>query len=372
MKILNFFALVFLIAVSFTCTKKKYPDSQVIVGEAAYYSKLTINNSPVTIEAGVNGYYMYSSFEQDSNHIYKFIGDLKQLNCSDCPNSLKVQINDYRVTDVNDVPYIDSSIQVTRYPYQAGDFEPTYSVQFQSFGTSNASYRWDFGDGTSSTFANPSKIYSKAGRYNVCLTTTNANSCASSICNKQKIDVSDASCKTSVKVTSSFGNTINFGNISYGGGTPYQYLWNFGDGATSTESEPSHTYKYRGSYPVSLRIVDYYGDTAVANYNAKTINDLSSCATNYSTAVTQIPPKMLLSHIVVTWIDADGKVYSSNNSLQPSDGYFEIVSISEGEKNESGQPTKKIEAKFKCRVYNGSQSLTINDAQVVMCVAYKK
>ncbi len=42
-------------------------------------------------------------------------------------------------------------------------------------------------------------------------------------------------------------------------GSIASYLWNFGDGATSTESEPDHTYNYSGCYDVSLTITDFDG-----------------------------------------------------------------------------------------------------------------
>ncbi len=372
MKILNFFAFLFLIGISFTCTKKKYPAPEVIEGGATYYSKLSINNSPVTLEAGVNGYYMYSSFNKDTNNIYSFIGDLKQVNCTNCPNSLKVQINDYKISLANSSPKIDSALQVSTYPYQTGDPEPSYLVQFESLSSTESSYLWDFGDGSTDNIRNPIKFYDKPGKYNVCLTTTNANSCKSSICNKEKIDISPNSCKASISVSSAFGNTILFNSsVSYGKPN-YQYLWNFGDGTTANVANPSHTYKYRGAYSVFLRVVDAYGDTAVVNYNAKTATDNSSCAANYNrSTISLIPSTASLSHIVVTWVDENGVVYTSNNTNQPLDGYFEIVSVSEGEKNENNQPTKKIMAKFKCKVYNGNKSISIDNAEVVLCVAYK-
>ncbi len=42
------------------------------------------------------------------------------------------------------------------------------------------------------------------------------------------------------------------------------YLWDFGDGATSTQANPNHTYAAAGSYPVSLKVTDAGGvsDTA--------------------------------------------------------------------------------------------------------------
>lgn len=57
-----------------------------------------------------------------------------------------------------------------------------------------------------------------------------------------------------------------FPNVS-GGFTPYSYKWDFGDGATSTDEQPSHAYKSDGSYTVSLMVTDDRGGTA--NYERK-------------------------------------------------------------------------------------------------------
>lgn len=37
---------------------------------------------------------------------------------------------------------------------------------------------------------------------------------------------------------------------------PYDWLWNFGDGSTSTKQNPSHTYSSKGTYTVSLTVTD--------------------------------------------------------------------------------------------------------------------
>jgi hypothetical protein len=46
-----------------------------------------------------------------------------------------------------------------------------------------------------------------------------------------------------------------------GGFPPYSYEWDFGDGTTSTEQTPTHTYKADGSYTVSLTVTDDRGNT---------------------------------------------------------------------------------------------------------------
>ncbi len=58
------------------------------------------------------------------------------------------------------------------------------------------------------------------------------------------------------------GLTVNFTNSSTDtGGTISSYAWNFGDGGTSTATNPSHTYAAAGTYNVSLTVTDNTGAT---------------------------------------------------------------------------------------------------------------
>lgn len=52
------------------------------------------------------------------------------------------------------------------------------------------------------------------------------------------------------------GKTLKFTNTSTNGET---YTWDFGDGSTSTEKEPTHTYKSNGSYVVKLTVTNTSG-----------------------------------------------------------------------------------------------------------------
>ncbi|WP_083702174.1 gliding motility-associated C-terminal domain-containing protein [Mangrovimonas sp. DI 80] len=59
--------------------------------------------------------------------------------------------------------------------------------------------------------------------------------------------------------------TVAFTNITTGGNLQggYTYSWNFGDGGTSTEANPSHTYGGPGNYTVTLTVFDIDGDSDV-------------------------------------------------------------------------------------------------------------
>ena len=371
MKVLRFIMMLIVLGGFSYCHKKEYPKPEVVENTAVFYSKLTIDNQPVVLQAGVDGYYMYSSYKLDSNFVYGFIADLKKSECSNCTNSLKIQINDYKVSLSNPVSFIDSSLRKAQYPFLSGNAAASYSIQFFGLNDNTVSYEWDFGDGSPKSFqANPIKTFSKSGIYNVCLTTTTNKGCVNSICNRQKID--QASVKTQISVNLLAGNSISFNSATIDGKGPYQYLWNFGDGGTCRRADTIYTYKYGGGKSVSLRVVDAYGDTAYANYNAKTLSDLSSCTANYSVGkVAKMPANPALSQIIINWVDANGDVYTSNSALQPTTSTFEILSVSENDKNENQQATKKVTARFNCKLFHGTKSITVSDAEVVICVAYK-
>ena len=368
MKTLKYLWLFFLVLGFLSC-KKEYPKPLVVENDAVFYSKLSVNNQPIELQAGVNGYYMYSSYSLDSNFVNTFVADLKQKDCSNCINSLKIQIKDYQVSLSNPPSNIDSALHKGSYPILSGNPAPTYSLQFLAANDNTASWHWDFGDGTGSEEQNPKHVFKTNGRHTICLSTTGNNGYQSTICNKE--NVNENALRALISTSNHNGNFIKFNSNVTGGKEPYQYFWNFGNGKTSKFLSDTLTYTYRGAYAVNLKVVDFYGDTAYANYNAKTINDISSSAANFTASATEkINPQPALSKVLITWTDANGIVYSSNNTSQPSQSFFEILSIAENEKNENNQPTKKLTAKFSCKLYNGTKSIEITNAEVVISVAY--
>jgi PKD repeat protein len=116
------------------------------------------------------------------------------------------------------------------------------------------SWLWDFGDGDTSALPNPQHIYENAGNYNVSLQVRNSRGCIQSITRLNYIKLN-----TGVKADFSVGSSANcrpptpisFINASSGTGA-LTYQWLFGDGGTSTQANPTHTYTTAGSYTVRL------------------------------------------------------------------------------------------------------------------------
>lgn len=67
--------------------------------------------------------------------------------------------------------------------------------------------------------------------------------------------------------------TIQFMGTAWGGVEPYSWYWDFGDGATSTEQNPTHAYNQEGKYDVLLTVTDATNQTATDDAEAEIGDD---------------------------------------------------------------------------------------------------
>ncbi len=125
-------------------------------------------------------------------------------------------------------------------------FEKEYlMVTFTNASENAVSYSWDFGDGNTSTEKSPIHTYEAPGTYTVTLSATAQGGTIVEI--SQEITVEGP--PMADYTFDDEGLTVNFTNISENVVT---YSWDFGDGNTSTEENPSHTYAGEGTYTVVL------------------------------------------------------------------------------------------------------------------------
>jgi PKD repeat protein len=121
------------------------------------------------------------------------------------------------------------------------------------------SWQWNFGDGNFSDKPNPVYKYPDDGNYDVCLTVTgNSGTCTDLYCEGITVK-SDTICTAMFTYSENYGmpNTIRFWNLSQGNISDWQ--WDFGDGTTSVNQNPIHSYANQGSYEVCLTISDLTG-----------------------------------------------------------------------------------------------------------------
>ncbi|MCB9265165.1 MAG: PKD domain-containing protein [Lewinellaceae bacterium] len=124
-----------------------------------------------------------------------------------------------------------------------------------STGGSGNSYQWLFpgGDPAASTDGAPIINYDNPGSYDVTLiATNNLGSDTFSLTGAVQV----AAAPTADFGLSANGLTITLDNLSSGADS---YLWDFGDGNTSTATAPTHTYDNSGDYEVSLTVTNICG-----------------------------------------------------------------------------------------------------------------
>ena len=145
------------------------------------------------------------------------------------------------------------------------------------------SWAWDFGDNSNGTGANPTHIYVNPGYYLVCLYTTDSAGCSSSYCGYVYISGGSTGCTAGFSAANNSGNSITFSNTS-SSGVFTNYYWDFGDGSTSNQMNPTHTYTTSGSYVVCLTIVDSLNNFCTDTYcDSVYVNGgSSSCNASFS------------------------------------------------------------------------------------------
>jgi len=119
------------------------------------------------------------------------------------------------------------------------------------------SFQWDFGDGTPLVTAGTNSVshtYAAAGTYRVKLLLPDSNYCNSPDSLVQTVRLSP---NVKAQFTTPPGGCVpynaQFTNTSLGGLT---FLWDFGDGTQSTDSDPTHLYSAVGTYTVKLVATD--------------------------------------------------------------------------------------------------------------------
>lgn len=111
-------------------------------------------------------------------------------------------------------------------------------------------YSWDFGDGGTSILASPSRSWSTLGPKNVKFNIELMNGCKGSFSKVLNVGVQPKASFTAQNVC--LGKPMVFDNTTTWPQGDITWLWNFGDGVTSTSSKPVHTYNKAFSPNVTL------------------------------------------------------------------------------------------------------------------------
>ena len=119
------------------------------------------------------------------------------------------------------------------------------NVSFTDNSTGATSWYWKFGDGNISKERNPTHNYSTEGNYTAILAVNNANGWSAKT---QEITVQNGLPVVDFSADNTSGS-VQFTDSSQ---NATAWNWDFGDGETSTDESPTHTYSSAGNYTVTL------------------------------------------------------------------------------------------------------------------------
>ena len=181
-------------------------------------------------------------------------------------------------------------------------------------------YYWHFGFegvGAYSTDKNTSITYSRPGTYVIKLTVTNKdgayNTSEKEIIIDKVNEAPDVDFDISPTV-SVIGEAVKFTDKSKDDGEIVSWLWNFGDGATSRDQNPEHTYSEGGFIKVKLTVTD---DKGLKSEREKTLyvrSSLTPGVLNLIWSQTYESSSKLRS--VSPAVGDNGNIYVTSNGLK--------------------------------------------------------
>lgn len=140
------------------------------------------------------------------------------------------------------------------------------TVQFQNNTPGAVTWHWDFGDGQTSDLQNPTHTYTTVRSYDVTLTVTTANGCGNTVTKPRFVRVIPTTVRIVTSVDSGCVNltTVNPSAVVRTVEPIASWLWNFGDGSTSTAENPAYTYTSAGVFPMTVTVTTIGGCTVTS------------------------------------------------------------------------------------------------------------
>ncbi|MDN3670436.1 PKD domain-containing protein [Echinicola jeungdonensis] len=155
--------------------------------------------------------------------------------------------------DTDDVNVNDP---VASFTFEPGDGP---KVKFDAEATNASAYFWEFGDGYNSNEEDPVHNYEKEGEYNVKLMVYGEDGSKPAEV-VETVNVNIINDPVADFIYEADELKVNFKVMA---SNAMEYHWDFGDGNTSTEENPEHTYAAEGEYTVTLTVTGEEGSTSV-------------------------------------------------------------------------------------------------------------
>jgi gliding motility-associated-like protein len=316
-------------------------------GLSAYHWTVSENGTVVSDATGTDAQLQFTFNRVGADIAVQFGLDTKNLaNCASAVSTQNLTVP--QKTNMN--------VSFTASP--ASQTMPSATVTIQNnTNTGPWKYKWDFGDGmTSSSASITSHTYSAAGKYIIQLTVSD------SVCTqsqKQQVEILPIPPLVDFAYTPQSGCeplTVQFTNLTKYADTN-TYRWDFGDGGTSQDTDPAHTYVHSGVYSVSL---------SASNSTGKTITETKLSIINVF--VTPVASFKITPPVIYI---PGGVMYTANLSADATSFYWDF---GDGENSIEVRPEHlyKKDGSFTITLVASNDSNCSDTARVVDAVFVKK
>ncbi len=187
--------------------------------------------------------------------------------------------------DTTKIITITNALPIASFEFTVDAQSAGGTVNFVNTSKNATGYAWDFGDGNTSTDESPTHTYTQNGDFDVTLTATNGAS---------QSDVSTQTVTIVLAPVSDFtfsiasGGVVTFANAST---NATGYTWDFGDGNTSTDASPTHTYIQNGDFDVMLTARNSAGASDVSTQTVTITNAVTIDIADLTLSIKENKPK---------------------------------------------------------------------------------
>jgi len=264
----------------------------------------------------------------NTSHVFNSIGSYKVMLIAIDSSTCNIQDTSYVHIRVGNV---QATLNFTDTKLSPCD---SFKYRFDNASTaplafSNNSFTWDFGDGSPRVVAGTNSVFhsfTAPGTYNVNLVLTDTAYCNAP--DSVTVQVRVAALVKAQFVTPPVGcapYTAVFSNTSLAG---QSFQWDFGDGGTSTDINPSHLYSIPGTYTVTL-IANDPGTCNLTDTTRQTISVAGKPTASYTfsptTPIENTPTKFSNQSspdaVQFVWLFGDGDSLQTTSRAEISHQY---------------------------------------------------
>jgi PKD repeat protein len=320
--------------------------------------------------------------KQNLKHIFAKAG--KYEVCLHCSNTTAKSYSKKCIEIQVGQPECTIETQFTKFVYPGTNEIQFTEAPVNASGTIQARF-WDFGDGSTSTNANPNHKYVLPGNYTVTLGLVDDMGCLDEY--TEVVTVGEIACKAefSFNVVDLEKKIVELKNWSKGNNL--KYYWEFGDGTTSTEITPTYQFTKTGLFNLKLTVSNTAG-TCFDAFSLPIQIGTVDCNADFQTFIDSATRVVYFKHTSFVentkylWVFGDGDVSTGSNPshtfTQPG---FYMVSLTVYNQTKNcfdhktkafciSKPGDDIKADFAYEVDNTTKTLRINDKSLGKNLSY--